>query len=97
LWVLLRPPGPMTSGGAPSGPMTSECSWVPGGDWGSSQVEIVATWAIACGSTLFHYMVTSSMAGWRLLPDSSLWATSSSFPCPAFLAITKSEPFIDID
>ncbi|KAL6035703.1 hypothetical protein STEG23_008658, partial [Scotinomys teguina] len=57
----------------------------------------IATWPMACDSTLFHYMVTSSMAGWRLLPASSLWATSSSFPCPTFLAITKSEPFIDID
>ncbi|KAL6064218.1 hypothetical protein STEG23_006324 [Scotinomys teguina] len=26
-----------------------------------------------------------------------LWATSSSSHCPAFLAIAKSEPFIDID
>ncbi|KAL6065033.1 hypothetical protein STEG23_028902 [Scotinomys teguina] len=30
-------------------------------------------------------------------PASWLWTTSSSFPCPAFLAIAKSEPFIDID
>ncbi|KAL6091427.1 hypothetical protein STEG23_012591 [Scotinomys teguina] len=37
------------------------------------------------------------MAGWRLLSSSLLWATSSSSPCPAFLAIAKSEPFIDID
>ncbi|KAL6039102.1 hypothetical protein STEG23_032223 [Scotinomys teguina] len=64
---------------------------------GHHVVEPVAIWPIACGSTLFHYMVTSSMAGWRLLPASSLWATSSSFPCAAFLAITKSEPFIDVD
>ncbi|KAL6087834.1 hypothetical protein STEG23_036656 [Scotinomys teguina] len=67
----------------------------------------LATWPIACGSTLFHYVVTSSMAGWLLrfmvdwhllsLSASWLWATSSSSPCPAFLAIAKSEPFIDID
>ncbi|KAL6037922.1 hypothetical protein STEG23_003331 [Scotinomys teguina] len=31
------------------------------------------------------------------LPASWPWATSSSSPCPAFLAIAKSEPFIDID
>ncbi|KAL6090036.1 hypothetical protein STEG23_004365, partial [Scotinomys teguina] len=50
---LLGPPGPMTSGVllgplvpissgylCPPGPMVSRCSWVPGGDSGSSQVEI---------------------------------------------------------
>ncbi|KAL6032272.1 hypothetical protein STEG23_034866, partial [Scotinomys teguina] len=31
------------------------------------------------------------------LPPAWLWTTSSSSPCPAFLAIAKSEPFIDID
>ncbi|KAL6084942.1 hypothetical protein STEG23_037235, partial [Scotinomys teguina] len=37
-------------------------------------------------------MVTSSMAGWRLLSLLAL-DSSSSFPCPAFLAIAKSESF----
>ncbi|KAL6089254.1 hypothetical protein STEG23_036610 [Scotinomys teguina] len=50
----------------------------------------VATWPIACGSTLFHYMVTSSMAGWRLLFLLLALDSSSSFPCPAFRAIAKS-------
>ncbi|KAL6067175.1 hypothetical protein STEG23_016001 [Scotinomys teguina] len=62
-------------------------------------IDKVATWPIACGSTLFHYMVTSSIAGWRLLFSSrtGLFSScclaldsSSSFPCPAFRAITKS-------
>ncbi|KAL6093113.1 hypothetical protein STEG23_026378, partial [Scotinomys teguina] len=35
-------------------------------------------------------MVTSSMAGWRLLPCFLALDSSSSFPCPAFLAIAKS-------
>ncbi|KAL6084686.1 hypothetical protein STEG23_024399 [Scotinomys teguina] len=42
---------------------------------------------------------TSSLHGGLAssLPLAWLWATSSSSPCPAFLAIAKSEPFIDID
>ncbi|KAL6040297.1 hypothetical protein STEG23_017197 [Scotinomys teguina] len=35
-------------------------------------------------------MVTSSMAGWRLLLCFLALDSSSSFPCPAFLAIAKS-------
>ncbi|KAL6093322.1 hypothetical protein STEG23_015726 [Scotinomys teguina] len=34
---------------------------------------------------------------WRLLFSCLALDSSSSFPCPAFLAIAKSEPFIDID
>ncbi|KAL6042592.1 hypothetical protein STEG23_023915, partial [Scotinomys teguina] len=36
VWLHLGPPGPMASG----------CSWVLGGDWGSSQVEIELTYGI---------------------------------------------------
>ncbi|KAL6082719.1 hypothetical protein STEG23_016474 [Scotinomys teguina] len=59
---------------------------------GHHVVEQVATWPIACGSTLFHYMVSSSMAGWLLPPPGLVFSScclaldsSSSFPCPAFL------------
>ncbi|KAL6083343.1 hypothetical protein STEG23_036913 [Scotinomys teguina] len=59
----------------------------------------VATWPIACGSTLFHYMVSSSMAGWLLSSSRTgvfsscclALDSSSSFPCPAFRAIAKSD------
>ncbi|KAL6072552.1 hypothetical protein STEG23_006872, partial [Scotinomys teguina] len=60
--------------------------------------QIIATWPIACGSTLFHYMVSSSMAGWLLSSSRTgvfsscclALDSSSSFPCPAFRAIAKS-------
>ncbi|KAL6073456.1 hypothetical protein STEG23_019273 [Scotinomys teguina] len=44
-----------------------------------------------------NFYILSSWRSGVFSPLAWLWATSSSSPCPAFLAIAKSEPFIDID